>query len=29
MAFQLYRAVQALRGIAVLEEPHDAGDATH
>jgi len=29
MAFQLYRAVQALRGITVLEEPHDAGDATH
>jgi TRAP-type C4-dicarboxylate transport system permease small subunit len=29
MAFQLYRSVQALRGIAVLEEPHDAGDATH
>jgi TRAP-type C4-dicarboxylate transport system permease small subunit len=29
MVFQLYRAVQALRGIAVLEEPHDPGDATH
>lgn len=29
MAFQLYRAVQAMRGISVLEEPHDAGDATH
>ena len=29
MVFQLYRAVQALRGIAVLEEPHEAGDATH
>jgi len=29
MAFQVYRAVQALRGITVLEEPHDAGDATH
>ena len=29
MAFQVYRAVQALRGITVLEEPHDTGDATH
>ena len=29
MAFQVYRAVQALRGITVLEEPHEAGDATH
>ena len=29
MAFQLYRAVQALRGITVLEEPEQAGDATH
>jgi hypothetical protein len=29
MAFQVYRAVQALRGITVLEEPQDAGDATH
>ena len=29
MVFQLYRAVQALRGITVLVEPHDAGDATH
>lgn len=29
MVFQLYRAVQALRGITVLEEPHEAGDATH
>lgn len=29
MVFQLYRAVQAMRGISVLEEPHEAGDATH
>jgi TRAP-type C4-dicarboxylate transport system permease small subunit len=29
MAFQVYRAVQALRGITVLEEPPQAGDATH
>ena len=29
MAFQVYRAVQALRGVTVLEEPQDAGDATH
>ena len=29
MAFQVYRAVQALRGITVLEEPREAGDATH
>ena len=29
MAFQVYRAVQALRGLTVLQEPHDAGDATH
>ena len=29
MLFQLYRALQAMRGISVLEEPHDAGDATH
>jgi TRAP-type C4-dicarboxylate transport system permease small subunit len=29
MAFQVYRAVQALRGITVLVEPHEAGDATH
>ena len=29
MAFQVYRAVQALRGITVLQEPHEAGDATH
>lgn len=29
MAFQVYRAVQALRGITALEEPHEAGDATH
>jgi C4-dicarboxylate transporter DctQ subunit len=29
MAFQVYRAVQALRGITVLEEPQEAGDATH
>jgi C4-dicarboxylate transporter DctQ subunit len=29
MAFQLYRAVQALRGITVLEEPREPGDATH
>jgi C4-dicarboxylate transporter DctQ subunit len=29
MVFQIYRAVQALRGITVLEEPHEAGDATH
>jgi len=29
MAFQVYRAAQALRGITVLEEPQDAGDATH
>lgn len=29
MVFQVYRAVQALRGITALEEPHDAGDATH
>ena len=29
MVFQVYRAVQALRGITVLEEPHEAGDATH
>jgi len=29
MAFQVYRAVQALRGITVLQEPHDAADATH
>jgi hypothetical protein len=28
-AFQLYREAQALRGITVLEEPHQAGDATH
>jgi hypothetical protein len=27
--FQVYRAVQAMRGITVLEEPHEAGDATH
>ena len=29
MAFQVYRAVQAVRGVTVLEEPHDTGDATH
>lgn len=29
MAFQVYREVQALRGLRVLEEPHEAGDATH
>ena len=29
MVFQVYRAVQALRGVTVLEEPQDAGDATH
>jgi TRAP-type C4-dicarboxylate transport system permease small subunit len=29
MVFQVYRSVQALRGIVVLEEPHEAGDATH
>jgi TRAP-type C4-dicarboxylate transport system permease small subunit len=29
MIFQVYRAVQALRGITVLVEPHEAGDATH
>ena len=29
MAFQVYRAVQALRGITELEEPQEAGDATH
>jgi TRAP-type C4-dicarboxylate transport system permease small subunit len=29
MAFQVYRALQALRGVTVLEEPHEAGDATH
>lgn len=29
MAFQVYRAVQALRGITVLQEPHEGGDATH
>jgi C4-dicarboxylate transporter DctQ subunit len=29
MVFQVYRAVQALRGITVLDEPHEAGDATH
>ena len=29
MVFQVYRAVQAMRGITVLEEPHEAGDATH
>ena len=29
MVFQVYRSVQALRGITVLEEPHEAGDATH
>ena len=29
MAFQVYRAVQALRGVTVLEEPHETGDATH
>jgi hypothetical protein len=29
MVFQIYRAVQALRGITVLEEPHEAGDAPH
>ena len=29
MVFQVYRAVQALRGITVLVEPHEAGDATH
>jgi TRAP-type C4-dicarboxylate transport system permease small subunit len=28
-AFQLYREAQALRGVTVLEEPHQAGDATH
>ncbi|HEX7220769.1 MAG TPA: TRAP transporter small permease [Burkholderiales bacterium] len=29
MAFQVYRAIQALRGITVLQEPDQAGDATH
>jgi TRAP-type C4-dicarboxylate transport system permease small subunit len=29
MAFQLYRTVQALRGVTVLEEPNETGDATH
>ena len=29
MVFQVYRAVQAMRGVTVLEEPHEAGDATH
>jgi TRAP-type C4-dicarboxylate transport system permease small subunit len=29
MTFQVYRAVQALRGITVLQEPQDVGDATH
>ena len=29
MVFQVYRAVQAMRGITVLEEPAEAGDATH
>lgn len=29
IVFQIYRAVQAMRGITVLVEPQEAGDATH
>jgi TRAP-type C4-dicarboxylate transport system permease small subunit len=29
MAFQIYRAVQALRGVRVLEEAHEEADGTH